>query len=439
MAGLQRPVGVPAETIGPAAAWRTVALFCLLYVFSFVDRLALSLLISDIGSAFQMSDTEMGFLIGTSFSVVYAISGLPIAHWLDRANRKRIILAGIFLWGSMTILSGFAPSFAFLAFCRAGVALGEAVLTPAAISMIADLFPHERRTLPTALYASMATFMSVGGLAVSAAALQAAQGLESQLGMEAWRLTLVFVGLPSLLLAAIFAVAVREPPRGHYDTDADRSGGAGLGEFLKHAAVHIGFYAPLLIATALFTIFLFGVVNWAPSIMARTYGISMSEAGFLFGGLGAGVGLAAALFWPALVGRLGRKSVHAPLLIGLIAGAVLSLGVGVIAPHAAELRLFLVGFSLVLFGGNAASMLLPLVMQSHTPPRMRASGMAVLMLAQSLVGYGAGPVVVALLAAHWQGAPAGLAYGLSATAALAFPIAVAGYCLARRAVGAAPR
>src|SRR5580693_4467202 len=93
------------------------------------------------------------------------------------------------------------------------VSIGEAVLTPAAVSLIADMFAPDRRTLPTSLYTAVASLMGVGAFAVGGAAVDLATRLSPVVGLEPWRLTLVLVGAPGLLLAAILAFTGREPDR----------------------------------------------------------------------------------------------------------------------------------------------------------------------------------------------------------------------------------
>lgn len=413
-----------------ARAWWTVLLCCLLYAFSFVDRLVLSLLVTDIGRDIAISDMQMGLLIGISFAAVYTIAGLPLAHWLDRGSRKWIMTGGVLMWGVMTVLSGFAGSFTELAICRAGVALGEAALTPGAISMIGDLFPRQRRTLPTAFYASIASFMSIGGFALSAAALQLAQVIEPQTGLAPWRMTLVLAGLPSILLGVLFAATVREPVR---ENGGVKQQGDGMTGFFHHLRTRPGFYIPLLIATSLFTTFLFGVVGWTPTLLVRTYGLASSQSGYVFGAMGAVVGLIGAVSWPSVAGRLGARGVATPLLAALMLGAVSSLVGGLISLLSAGLTPFLAGLVFFLLGGNAAAMLLPLIVQYYVPARMRASGMAVFLLAQNLVGYGLGPVLVAWIATAWKGNPDALAYGLLVTLALALPATLLCLTVSRRA------
>ncbi len=119
-------------------AWCSVAFLAVLYAFSFVDRMILALLAEQVSTSLHLSDKEMGLLMGAGFSVVYALAGIPLAGFIDRGNRRNFIFAGVLLWSIMTAASGFAQNFSTLIGLRCGVALGEAVLTPAAISMIAD-------------------------------------------------------------------------------------------------------------------------------------------------------------------------------------------------------------------------------------------------------------------------------------------------------------
>jgi predicted MFS family arabinose efflux permease len=101
-----------------AAAWWTVVLLGVLAVVSFVDRLALALLVDPIKADLGVSDTQMGLLLGASFAFMYAIFGLPLSLVADRGNRRWLIFAGVMVWTTLTVVSGFATSFAVLLLCR---------------------------------------------------------------------------------------------------------------------------------------------------------------------------------------------------------------------------------------------------------------------------------------------------------------------------------
>ena len=115
------------------------ALF-VVYIFNFVDRQILAILIQPIKEDLGVSDTMMGLLTGPVFVISYTLAGLPLARWADRHSRVWLITSGMVLWSAMTVASGFARSFVQLAVARLGVGLGEATFTPSAHSLIADYF-----------------------------------------------------------------------------------------------------------------------------------------------------------------------------------------------------------------------------------------------------------------------------------------------------------
>src|SRR3546814_8017332 len=114
----------------------------------------------------------------------------------DSRRRIPLVCVGVAMWSICTIASGFAPNFTWLLIFRSGVAIGEAVLSPAAISLIADLFPRDKRTLPTAAYTGVSAVMYSGSYIAGGAALQLATAMSGQIEMEPWKLTLVLVGIP---------------------------------------------------------------------------------------------------------------------------------------------------------------------------------------------------------------------------------------------------
>ena len=134
---------VPAAT-SSRSAWYIVAVLTLAYTFSYVDRSILGLMVGPIREDLQISDTEFSLLAGLAFALFYTLLGIPIARLADRTNRRNLIAAGIALWSLMTAVCGLARSFGQLFVARVGVGVGEAALSPAAYSMIADLFPKER-------------------------------------------------------------------------------------------------------------------------------------------------------------------------------------------------------------------------------------------------------------------------------------------------------
>ena len=121
-----------------------LAILFLVYVFNFIDRQVLSILLEPIKEDLGVSDTFMGFLTGFAFVFFYTFAGIPIAGLADRGSRRGIIALGLLVWSGMTALSGMAQSGLQLALARIGVGVGEAAGTPPAHSLLSDYFPPER-------------------------------------------------------------------------------------------------------------------------------------------------------------------------------------------------------------------------------------------------------------------------------------------------------
>src|SRR5687768_8989579 len=88
--------------------WRTVILLAVLAGVSCIDKFITSIIAPGLSSALSLSDTQVGFLIGPAFAILFALSGIPLAYLIDTRNRKRLVLFGVILWSSMTVLSAFA-------------------------------------------------------------------------------------------------------------------------------------------------------------------------------------------------------------------------------------------------------------------------------------------------------------------------------------------
>ncbi len=138
-ASTSAPATAGGESYG-SAPYRTyvLVLLMLVYTLNFIYRNLLSVIAQPVINAFDLSDTEYGFLNGPPFAIFYALMGIPIAMAADRYNRVTIISLCIAIWSVMAALCGFATSFAFLLVARIGVAIGEAGCTPPANSLIGD-------------------------------------------------------------------------------------------------------------------------------------------------------------------------------------------------------------------------------------------------------------------------------------------------------------
>ncbi len=204
-----------------AYAWYALFVLVIVYIFNFIDRQILSILVGDIKRDLGVSDAQIGFLYGTAFAVFYALFGIPLGRLADSWYRGRLMAMGLALWSSMTALSGFASSFTMLAVARIGVGIGEASASPAAYSMISDSFPKERRATALSIYSSGlyiggAISLPIGGFVVSRWNTAYPDVATAPLGLAGWQAAFLAVGLPGLLLA-LWVLTLREPQRGASD------------------------------------------------------------------------------------------------------------------------------------------------------------------------------------------------------------------------------
>jgi len=200
----------------PRVAWTLLAFLTLAYISSFLDRYILGLLIDPIKADIGATDTQMGFL-ASAFTLIYAVMAIPLGFMVDRTNRTRLVAIGIALWSAATIWTGMAKSFVTLFAARASVGVGEAVLSPAAFSMIGDSFPKERRGLPIAVYsmalvigAAIANLLSGGIIKWARNVGEVSLPLIGE--VATWQFIFIVVGLPGFLIAIAF-LFLREPPR----------------------------------------------------------------------------------------------------------------------------------------------------------------------------------------------------------------------------------
>jgi len=237
-------------------AWSMVILLTIAYIFSFVDRGILGLLIEPIKADLQLKDEDLGYLIGPAFALFYATMGLPLGWLADRRRRTWIVAAGIALWSAATAASGLARGFWHLFFARMGVGVGEATLSPCAMSMIGDSFPPERRGKPIAVYSAALSLGAgiaslIGALVLTWAKSSSSIDLPLIGATKPWQFAFLVVGLPGLLLAIAF-LFIPEPLR--RKTEAGQAQAVtgfadSLGHVKRHSGAFVGLFALICVMT----------------------------------------------------------------------------------------------------------------------------------------------------------------------------------------------
>ncbi|MGE3143924.1 MAG: MFS transporter, partial [Hyphomonadaceae bacterium] len=352
---------------------------------------------------------------------------LPAAQWIDQRERRFIIVGGVTVWSVMTIASAFAVDFATLAFCRVGVAIGEAVLIPAAISLIADMFTRERRALPVSVFMAVAGTMGFGSFIVSAAAYDLAKHLSPAFDLAAWRLTFIIVGIPGIVLALLFLFTAKEPARVVDGRESGAEEEASFPAFIALLKRDWMFFLPYFVAIAAAATCAYAKLAWVPALAMRAHDVSPSAIGYMVGISGVATGLFGSFFWPWFASFLTRRGVKHSLMACLVLSMVLVTPLLIVAPLSPTALLLIGGMTLTTAGLGTCSVLSPLVMQTYGPARMRARLMAVVVMSISLVGLSIGPVLTPVIASFWPEDKFALGYGLSILAAAAGPISILAY------------
>lgn len=409
---------------GTRYAWYLVGVLCVAYTLSFVDRMILALLVEPIKRDLGISDTQVGLLHGFAFAIFYTTLGVPIARLADRTDRRRLIAAGVAFWSLMTALCGLARGFWELFLARIGVGVGEASLSPAAFSMLADAFPADRlgRALgvySSAIFAGAGIALLVGGGVAAAAASADAVQLPLIGAIQPWQLTFIVVGAPGLLVA-LWVLSLREPPRRGVAVAARAEPLSAVFAWLRrHARAYGCHFAGFALLALVFN----ATIAWLPSVFVRVHGWSSGQAAFwigssllVFGTAGIVAGGFAADAWR----RRGKPD--GSMRVGLTSAlGVLPFAAAVPAVGSAWMAVALLGpllfFSAFAFGAAAAGL------QWLTPPAMRAQVSALFLFVNNLVGIGGGPVAVALLTDRVFGVPQSVGMSLAIVGAAAAALA----------------
>lgn len=246
------------------------------YVFSYVDRGIIGLLIEPIKADLDLTDEQFSLIYGLAFSIFYVTMGVPLGWLVDRRRRTVIVAFGILVWSMATAASGLAKNFLQLFFARMGVGAGEATLSPSAFSMIADSFPPEKRGKPIAVYSVALTLGGAIASLIGATVIVWAKATPlvdvPLLGKVAsWQVTFFIVGLPGLLLGLIFFF-VPEPPRRDSvakDKALNSNDFKDAIDYMWSRKKTYGFFVSLI---CVMTIIAYSQGNFLPATFERTWG-----------------------------------------------------------------------------------------------------------------------------------------------------------------------
>ncbi len=383
--------GYPAAGYG----WYAVIILYLCYTFSFVDRAIITYLVEPIKAYLLINDTYFSLLSGLSFVAFYAFLGVPVGRLADARSRRNLLLVGVAVWSTMTVLCGQASTFWQLFFTRMGVGIGEACLVPCAYSLITDYFPRERRSLPLTIFS--------GGIMLGAGVANVCGGMVAQYAqssgpreflffgtVQPWQLAFILVGLPGIFFVVAIAT-IREPAR------HEQKGKPDSALMFRYLYRHRATFSSLIGGTTFGAMANMAMLGWAPVWLERRFAWNKAEIGswlgitiFVFGTVG--LTLAGSLANRYI--RAGKKTVYVKIMMAAEALVIIPL----ILARVYDNPYWVLGcIGGTIFFTGMPSGLGPAALQEITPNEMRGQVTAIAFLILALVATTLGNTLVGLL------------------------------------------
>ena len=415
------------EQVHIRASWWALVLLTATYTFSFIDRQIINLLVDPIRTDLSLSDSQVSFLQGLAFVLPYVILSIPLGRIVDRANRIRVLVIGILVWTISCVTCGLAKNFWQLGVARMGVGAGEASVTPASWSLLADYFPEDRRALPVSIFL-MGPYLGAGlSLILGAEVVGWASGLGSidlpVIGALApWQLTFMLVALPGLLMVFLLPL-LQEPPRTQRLTQTAEP--LSWGDVASYVWPRRGVFGAYLLGAPFIVLVLYALQAWVPSLLIRVHGLEIVDAGRYYGTIALLAGSAGVLSGPVaarwlatrtdpsrapLITSIWSTSLLIPVLVG--AGLAESLSWALVLITGAS---YLVTFPLALFATG---------LQSASPNEMRGLMAGCFVLSTNLIGLALGPTSVALASDYIFESTQAVGSSLALVGATVLPMAV---------------
>ena len=285
-------------------------------------------------------------------------------------------------------MAGSAGSFATLVAARVGIGAMDAGGQPCSVSMIADLYPPQRRATAVAVF-YMGVPLGMAGGFLFGALLAGAYG---------WRTALFVAAVPGLVLAALLLLLLREPGRGGSEPAPSAAAAVAappLAETLRfmrgqRALLH------LMAASVLVTASSSAMMSWIASLLMRSHGLAIERVGLVSAICMGGFGAIGTLLFGIAADRLGARDMALqPRLMAWQAAAIALFGSAVcLWPGWLGAAVALALFAACVAGLNGPTYALT---QTLVRVRMRGTSMSVLVVLLNLIGVGVGPTLAGIL------------------------------------------
>lgn len=279
------------DRISPGYSGYALGLLMFVYILNFLDRTIIYILFPLIKKEMDFSDSQLALLGTTSFVIFYTALGIPFGRLADRGSRTLVIAIGVVTWSLFSGLTAFATGFWSLFACRIMVGVGEATLGPAAISLLSDYFPPDKRGTVTSIYSM--------GIAIGAGLAALLGGWLSGYG---WRTPFLLIGFPGILFG-VLVYLLREPQRTSIPTTDVNVSTAGFKSLLGNKS-----FVLLCLGYALLGLATNNLSIWGATFYSRLHKFDLVTIGFWGGVLTLAAGIPATLFGGAIADQFRKRN-----------------------------------------------------------------------------------------------------------------------------------
>jgi MFS family permease len=395
------------------------------YIFSFIDRSILALLVGPIRDDFGISDFEYSLLQGAAFSLLYVVAGLPLGRLADRYSRKWIISGSVLFWSLATCACGLTKDFTQLFAARMGVGAGEAGLSPAAYSLILDSFRpkhvgYAMSTYKLGVKVGSGIALVVGGILYDYWAGFGTITLPLFGDIKPWQMTLITVGAPGILLSLLL-LTISEPKRRDLATSGNES--LPISTVLRFMWARKQVYAPLFLGASMMAMAGYGTGAWYPELFSRIHGMSKSEAGVSYGTVVLIAGSFGVMLGAWLARHLEKRGYTDSYVRAIFITSLLAIPLMVIAPltGSAKWNLILLWPGMIMAGSYLGVLAVSFVI--ITPNEMRGQITAVYLFFTNIMGMAIGTTILAAFTDFLFQDDALLHYSIATACALFYPLA----------------
>lgn len=367
--------------------WYVLILLTVIYTIYNVDRNLVVILAEPIRDEFNLSDSQLGLLTGTSFAIAFAVAGIPLGFVVDKTNRVKLIAGLLATWSAVTVMCAFVRTFPTLLLTRIGVGAAESGASPTCLSLISDYFPKTMRGRALGIF-YLSTPIGLGlGFAIGGVAAQ-------HLG---WRDVFIWAGAPGIVLAALIWFTLREPIRGAFEKKKE-SEAKGVSSFsTAFAAIQQRSSLFYLIAASVTVICAqTGISAFMPSLYVRLHGLDIGQTGLMVAlvkGVGGALGMPAG---GVLSDYLSKRSISlSPLLVCgavLLAAPLAAIGIFATTLWVSVTAFFFYAVVVHTYLGPTLATYLTLA-----PTHLRGAMSGFIIVAMNLIGFGTGALLTGML------------------------------------------